>query len=36
MGIDFIFDENFNCKLIELNTTAGLYTLTKAHRNVIP
>ncbi|KRX09577.1 hypothetical protein PPERSA_09407 [Pseudocohnilembus persalinus] len=36
LGIDIIWDKNFNAKLIEFNVTPALYTELKPHRYVNP
>ncbi|KRX08319.1 hypothetical protein PPERSA_01780 [Pseudocohnilembus persalinus] len=36
MGVDIMWDEYFNAKLIEFNTSAGLYNELKGHKYVIP
>ena len=36
LGVDLIFDEDFNCYLIEFNTNAGLYIDLPAHKYVVP
>ena len=36
MGVDLIYDDELKPYLIEFNTSAGLYTILKAHLNVVP
>jgi D-alanine-D-alanine ligase-like ATP-grasp enzyme len=36
LGVDIIFDDEFNAYLIEFNTSAGLYTELPPHRWVVP